>query len=52
LSEQVKPAIPKENEIVFSFLHQHRPDIIGLIDGENVLNPLVIAEVQGEGLTV
>jgi hypothetical protein len=52
LSEQVKRSIPKGNEIVFSFLHLHRPDIIGVIDGENVLNPLVVAEVKAKTLTV
>jgi hypothetical protein len=52
LSEQVKRAIPKGNDIVFSFLRQHRPDIIGVIDGENVLNPLIVAEVKAKSLTI
>ncbi len=52
LSEQVKRTIPTGNEIVFSFLRQHRPDIIGVIEGENVMNPLVIAEVKAKSLTL
>jgi len=52
LSEQVKRAIPKGNEIVFGFLRQHRPDIIGVIGGEAVLNPLVVVEVKAKSLTL
>jgi hypothetical protein len=52
LSEQVKRAIPMGKEIVFSFLRQHRPDIIGVIEGEGVLNPLVVAEVKAKSLTL
>lgn len=50
LSEQVKRAIPKGSEIVFSFLRQHRPDIIGVIEGGG-LN-LVVAEVKAKSLTL
>ncbi len=50
LSEQVKRAIPAGREIVFSFLRQHRPDIIGVIDGGG-LN-LVVAEVKAKSLTL
>jgi hypothetical protein len=52
LSEKVKRAIPMGKEIVFSFLRQHRPDIIGVIEGEGVLNPLVIVEVKAKSLTL
>src|SRR5260370_11675700 len=50
LSEQVKRAIPKGSEILFSFLRQHRPDIIGVIEGGG-LN-LVVAEVKAKSLTL
>ncbi len=54
LSEQIKRVIPKENEIVFGFLRQrqHRPDIVGVIEGEGVWNPLVVAEVKATRLTL
>ena len=52
LSEQVKRAIPEGKEIVFSFLRQHRPDIIGVIEGEPLLSRLFIAEVKAKSLTL
>jgi hypothetical protein len=50
LSEQVKRAIPAGREIVFSFLRQNRPDIVGVIEGGG-LN-LVVAEVKAKSLTL
>lgn len=50
LSEQVKRAIPKGSDIVFSVLRNHRPDIIGVIEGNVFLSPLVIAEVKAKSL--
>jgi hypothetical protein len=52
LSEKVRRVIPKGSEIVFGFLRQHRPDIIGVIEGELVLNPLIVAEVKARSLTL
>jgi hypothetical protein len=52
LSEQVKRAIPEGKEIVFSFLRQHRPDIIDVIEGAPPLSRLFIAEVKLKSLTL
>ena len=52
LSEQAKRAIPKGSDIVFGFLRQHRPDIVGVIEGDVILNPLVVAEVKAKSLTL
>ena len=52
LSERMKRAIPKGDEIVFSFLRKHKPDIVGVIEGENVMNPLVVAEVKAKSLSL
>jgi hypothetical protein len=52
LSEQIKGAIPEDKNIIFSFLRQHRPDIIGVIEGEPFLSRFVIAEVKAKSLTL
>jgi hypothetical protein len=52
LSEQAKRAIPKGSEIVFGFLRQNRPDIVGVIEGDVFLSPLVVAEVKAKSLTL
>jgi hypothetical protein len=51
LSEKAKRAIPKGSEIIFAFLNRHRPDIVGVIEGDVFLSSLVVAEVKATGLT-
>jgi hypothetical protein len=40
LSEQARRAIPKGNDIIFAFLSRHRPDIVGVIEGDVFLSPV------------